>query len=1159
MKRKAYILTAAFIILLGIIFLGSAKTQTGRIHPALEEKLQKLALGEKLTVIVELMEQERPYDVAARMPGAKRKVRAREVVKALKNLADLHQGPLKAYLRQQQTSGAAERVIPFWIFNGMAVKAAGPLIRSLAARPEVKEIRLDAQIPLPSPTPAAANEPTSASEWNIARTRAPEVWALNPAYNGTGAVIGSFDTGVDFTHPDLFFRYRGNNQTSWFDPYDEHPVPFDPHGHGTHTTGTAVGGDASGANIGVAPGATWTAAKAWNDAGIGVMSAFHQIFEWFLAPGGDPDNAPDVVNCSWAFSESGCDAEFLPDIQAWRAAGIFPVFAAGNDGPYPGSARSPGAYPISFAVGATDFYDKIAYFSGRGPSPCDNSIKPDVSAPGDGILSAIPFGYEILSGTSMAAPHITGSVAVLRSINPALTVDQLESILTSGAKDLAEPGPDNSSGAGRLDLFVSAQIAIKGPDFPVIKILATDPIANEAGLVPGTITISRTGETDTYLDVKYSIGGTAVAGSDYVAIPESVTIPAGSSTVTLQITPIDDPLPEIDETVILKINSDPAYIVSATDTATVTVKSDELISDLTISTMSAPAMVNEGQSFGISETTKNLGKGAADPSLTQFYLSTNDTLDPSDILIGSREVPALASGASSSGSTAVTIPQGTDAGTWYLLAKADAQEVVVETSETNNVYARSIKIGADLTISALLSPATASPGQSIIVTATTRNTGGGPAAPSLTQFYISANNTLDPSDAIIGSRSVETLAVGASSSGPTTVTIPQGIATDTWYIIGKADAEEVVKEISESNNTYARSINIGPDLDITSMTAPAAASAGQSIVITETTKNAGGGVADPSLTQFYISDNSTLDPSDAVIGSRNVPALAAGASSSGSTTVTIPQGAATDTWYIIAKADAEGVVTEISESNNTSSKLIKIGTDLSITALSAPTTASAGQSIVISDTTKNAGGGITEPSLTRFFFSANSVLDASDTVLGSRNVPALAAGASSSGSTTVTIPQDAATDTWYLIAKADAEEIVTEISETNNISSRSVKIGPDLTISFMSAPTTASAGQSIVVTETTKNVAGGITDPSLTQLYLSANTTLDASDILIGSRSVAPLAAGAGSTGSTTVTIPQSTAAGTWYIIGKADAGGVVIEISESNNTYGRSIKISGS
>ncbi len=1156
MKRKTYSLILAFIVLLGIIFLGSARTQIGRIHPALEEKLQKLAPGEKLSVIVELTEQEKPQDIISTIPGAKRKDRAREVVKALKNLAELHQGPLRAHLKQQEASGSARRVIPYWIFNGMAVTATGPVIRNLAARSDVKEVRLDGLIPLPSPNPAAANEPASASEWNIARIRAPEVWEMSPAYNGTGAVIGSFDTGVDLIHPDLFTRYRGNNRISWFDPYNEHPIPFDSNGHGTHTTGTVVGGSASGTNIGVAPGAAWIAAKAWDDAGLGLISAFHQIFEWFLAPGGDPDNAPDVVNCSWAFSEAGCDTEFQPDIQAWRAAGIFPVFASGNDGPYPGSVRSPGAYPISFSVGATDFSDLIAYFSGQGPSPCDNSIKPDISAPGDGIFSAVPFGYEILSGTSMAAPHVTGSVALLRSINPSLTVDQLESALALGAKDLAEPGPDNSSGAGRLDLFVSAQIAIKGPDFPVVKILATDPFAYEADPVSGTFTISRTGKTDTYLEVRYSISGTATAGSDYVAIPESVTIPAGSSSATIQITAIDDPLPEMDETVVLKINSDPAYIVSGTDAATVTIISDELVSDLTISALSAPAMVGQGQSFDIMDTIKNVGKGAADPSLTQYYLSANSALDPLDALIGSREVPALASGASNSGSTPFTIPQDTVAGTWYIIAKADALEVVVETSETNNTYARSIKIGADLTISSLLSPATAGPGQSIVVTETTRNVGGGPAEPSVTQIYLSANNTLDPSDTMIGGRSVNTLAVGASSSGSTTVTIPSNTPTATWYLIAKADGEGTVAEISESNNTYGRSIKIGPDLDIISLTAPAAASVGQSIVVTETTKNVGGGVTDPSLTQFYLSANSSLDATDTLLASRNVPALAAGVSSTASTTITIPPGTAVDSWYIIAKADAGGVVTEISEGNNTYSRLIKIGPDLTIASFTTPTTGSAGQAIVISESIKNAGGGTTDPSQTQFFFSDNGTLDASDIMIGSRNVPSLAAGATSSGSTTVVIPQGTATDTWYIIVKADATEIVTEISETNNISSRSIRIGPDLTISSMSAPTTAIAGQSIVVTETTKNVAGGIAGACLTKIYLSANTVLDANDILIGSRNVPALAAGAGSTGSTTVTIPQGTAAGTWYIIAKADAEGVVTEISESNNTYGRSIKI---
>ena len=158
------------------------------------------------------------------------------------------------------------------------------------------EVRLDSIIPLPSPFPSGSSEPGLTHEWNIQLIRAPEVWALDPNYNGAGSVVGIFDTGVDLTHPDLFSRYRGDHQTSWYDPYDEHVIPYDPHGHGTHTAGTAVGGNAGGSYIGVAPGATWIAAKAWDDFGYATASALHQIFQWFLAPGGNPANAPDVVN-----------------------------------------------------------------------------------------------------------------------------------------------------------------------------------------------------------------------------------------------------------------------------------------------------------------------------------------------------------------------------------------------------------------------------------------------------------------------------------------------------------------------------------------------------------------------------------------------------------------------------------------------------------------------------------------------------------------------------------------------------------------------------------------------------------------------------------------------------------------------------------------------
>jgi subtilase family serine protease len=1151
MLRKLYVsIITAFILLAG------AKVWAGDVHPALEKKLQKLAPGKKLAVIVELKEQITHDSILSIMSGRTRRQRAQALVYALHEVADRNQGPLRKYLKKQVDKGAAKRVVPLWIFNGIAVTTTEPLIRHLADRPEVREIRLDAIIPLPSPLPGGDVQPSSTYEWNVERTGAPEVWALDPEYNGSGAVIGSFDTGVDLTHPDLYSRYRGNHAISWFDPYGEYSVPYDFHGHGTHTTGTAVGGNAGGSFIGMAPGASWIAAKGWDDEGIGEVSAFHQIFEWFLAPGGNPDNAPDVVNSSWSFSESGCETEFLPDVQALRAAGIFPVFASGNSGPWSGSVRSPGAYPESFAVGATDFFDTIASFSSRGPSPCDNSTKPEISAPGVGILSAYPLGYAAMSGTSMAAPHITGAVAVLRSINPAITVEQLESALALGARDLGNPGNDNNYGAGRLNLYLSAQITLLGPDFPVIKVLATDSTATEAGPTSGTFTINRTGNIDDDLEVRYSITGTATPETDYDSVGESVVIQAGSATATILITPVDDPLTESDETVILTLLSDPAYLVSGTDTATVTIESDELMSDLDIISMSTPTTTGSGQSLVITDTIKNIGGGAAEASVTQFYLSTDSTIDSSDILLGSRSVPALTAGEISTGSTTVTVPESTAPANWYIVARADAEEIVLEVSETNNTYTRTIGIGPDLDITAFSVPSASGQGQSIVITDTTKNMGGGTAEPSSTQFYLSSDSTVDPTDALLGGRNVSALAPGAYSYGSTTLTIPEETSGGSWYIVAKADGEEAVLETSEINNTYARSIKIGSDLNITSLSAPTTASPGQSIVITDTTKNIGGGVAAPSLTQFYLSINTTVEASDILLGGRSVPSLTAGASSAGSTSVTIPEDTSAGNWYIVAKADGEDVIAETSETNNTYAWLINTGPDLDITSMSTPTTSSPGQSIIISDTTKNMGGGIAVPSLTQFFLSDNSTIDASDALLGSRNVPSLAAGSSSTGSTNVTIPEGTVSGNWYIIAKADGEEVVPETSETNNTYTRTIGIGPDLNVLSITAPATASPGQNIVVSDTTRNMGGGTAAPSQTQFYLSSDSTVDSDDSLLGSRSVPALTAGGYSYGSTSLSIPESASGGNWYIVAKADGGDAVPETSENNNTYSRSIKI---
>ena len=166
---------------------------------------------------------------------------------------------------------------------------------------------------------------------------------------------------------------------------------------------------------------------------------------------------------------------------------------------------------------------------------------------------------------------------------------------------------------------------------------------------------------------------------------------------------------------------------------------------------------------------------------------------------------------------------------------------------------------------------------------------------------------------------------------------------------------------------------------------------------TVTTKNDAGGSAEPSTTRFYLSTNTTLDAADVGLGTRAVPLLAGGASSAAATSVTVPSGTATGTYYILALADAPNTIGESLETNNTrTSAALKVGPDLVVTSISLPAVAAAGTSINVGDTTANQGAGSAAASSTGFYLSTNSVFDAAaDRFLGSRAVAELAGGATS--------------------------------------------------------------------------------------------------------------------------------------------------------------------
>jgi serine protease AprX len=315
---------------------------------------------------------------------------------------------------------------------------------------------------MPELIPGTPLKTASSCTWNIKRIRAPEVWQMG--YDGSGVVVGILDSGVDITHPDLAGKYRGGNN-SWFDPFGEHDQPVK-RKHGTHVAGIILGGNASGKHIGVAPGAQFIAAKLNNDAGD--SSDPLRVFQWFMDPDGnqETDDAPDVINNSWhtyGFYNvlKICNDYYKDAIQALRTVGIVPVFSASNGGPLPFTGTSPAITPGAIVVGATNFVDGIGLPSSRGPNICDLSIYPDVCAPGVPIFSSFPDGkYRYYSGTSMAAPHVTGVIALMLDANPNLSVDEIESVLKETAKPTGLFHPNNSAGWGRVDALKAVEAII---------------------------------------------------------------------------------------------------------------------------------------------------------------------------------------------------------------------------------------------------------------------------------------------------------------------------------------------------------------------------------------------------------------------------------------------------------------------------------------------------------------------------------------------------------------------------------------------------------------------------------------------------------------------------------------------------------------------------
>ncbi|MBT3017197.1 MAG: S8 family serine peptidase [Candidatus Thiodiazotropha sp. (ex Clathrolucina costata)] len=348
--------------------------------------------------------------------------------------------------------GVKTRLKSLWVINAVALDLPANLVDEIAAMPEVERITVDMQLTMSDDRVEGL---TTDPLWNLININTEQLW--QQGIDGDGVTVAIMDSGVELNHPDLIEKWRGGTN-SWFDPYQQNELPADMVGHGTQALGIILGGDESGYQIGMAPEAKWIAAKIFDNANESTLSAIHESFQWLLDPDGDPltDDAPDLVNNSWGFSTTinECFQEFSEDIKLLREAGIGVVFSAGNFGPSTESSISPANDPGALSVGSVDQSNEIELLSSRGPGACDGGVFPKLAAPGSLIFTAdlLPNAYNIVSGTSFAAPHVTGAMALLKSAFPDATLSQIETALYDSALDLGEAGTDDSFGYGLLDV-----------------------------------------------------------------------------------------------------------------------------------------------------------------------------------------------------------------------------------------------------------------------------------------------------------------------------------------------------------------------------------------------------------------------------------------------------------------------------------------------------------------------------------------------------------------------------------------------------------------------------------------------------------------------------------------------------------------------------------
>ena len=519
------------ILLLFLIYTNLLFSQV-EVSTRLQEEISKANPDDYIRVLVLLRDQvdvvsldEQFYRESVSIPQ-----RVNQLINQLQEKASQTQVNLLSYLEEKTRSGRVYQYESFWIANLVMVEAKLDVINALMFRLDVSQIDLDAILELDKPVEVTEGVPegTESVEAGLKIINAHLLWAMG--ITGQGRLVMGIDTGVQLQHPALQYKWRGNHvpyNQAWFDPSGGTTTPNDCDYHGSHTMGTMVGRSTTTADtVGVAIDAEWIAAKT-------ICSSPHTsnsiaAFQWAMNPDGNPattDDMPDVISNSWYDPDvtNECSGIYKTTFDALEAAGIAVVFSAGNAGPNASTITKPknintnnvNIFCVANINGASwlgGSNDPITSSSSRGPSVCGGTgsllIKPEVSAPGTSVRSCnSSSGYTLATGTSMAAPHVAGAVALLKQAFPSLTGRQILEALYNTARDLGTVGEDNTYGTGLIDVY-AAFLSLGTPDTtspdPIVNLTVINPTSNSLTL-QWTVPYDSTLNGVTNYDIRYSL------------------------------------------------------------------------------------------------------------------------------------------------------------------------------------------------------------------------------------------------------------------------------------------------------------------------------------------------------------------------------------------------------------------------------------------------------------------------------------------------------------------------------------------------------------------------------------------------------------------------------------------------------------------------------